>query len=84
MAATIAETHELPRKTAEAVMGDLVTLMVRHLKKGRKLRLSGFGILEVKKRAPRKGRNPRTGEEVKIKASKRVAFRASKELKDAL
>jgi nucleoid DNA-binding protein len=49
-----------------------------------KLRLAGLGILQVRKRAARMGRNPATGEAIKIKASKKVAFRAAKELKMAV
>jgi DNA-binding protein HU-beta len=66
------------------VLGDLVTLAVKHLKKGDRIRLGGLGILQVRKRAARMGRNPATGEAIKIKASKKVAFRAAKELKEAI
>jgi DNA-binding protein HU-beta len=69
---------------AEAVLGDLVTLTTRHLKRGDKIRLTGLGILQVRKRAARMGRNPATGETIKIKASKKVAFRAARELKEAV
>jgi nucleoid DNA-binding protein len=59
----------------------LVDLVTKHLKKGDRIRLVGLGILQVRKRAARMGRNPATGEAIKIEASKKVAFRASKELK---
>ena len=59
-------------------------LITKHLKKGARIRLNGLGILVVRKRGPRMGRNPATGEAIKIKASKKVAFRASKELKEAI
>jgi DNA-binding protein HU-beta len=65
-------------------MEDLVTLMTKHLKKGTRIRLNGLGILQVRKRAARMGRNPATGEAIKIKASKKVAFRPAKELKEAV
>jgi DNA-binding protein HU-beta len=52
--------------------------------KGNKIRVPGLGIFVVRKRAARMGRNPATGEAIKIKASKRVAFRAAKELKEAI
>jgi DNA-binding protein HU-beta len=55
-----------------------------HLKKGSRIRISGLGILQVRKRAARMGRNPATGEAIKIKASKKIAFRASKDLKEAV
>jgi DNA-binding protein HU-beta len=61
-----------------------VTLTTRHPKKGAKIRLNGIGILQVRKRAARMGRNPATGETIKIKASKKVAFRTAKELKEAV
>jgi DNA-binding protein HU-beta len=84
LAAELAESHDLPKKQAEAVLGDLVALTTKHLKKGDKIRLTGLGILQVRKRAARMGRNPATGEAIKIKASKKVAFRPVKELKEAV
>jgi DNA-binding protein HU-beta len=84
LAAALSDSHDLPKKQAEAVLGDLVTLTTRHLKKGDKIRLTGLGILQVRKRAARMGRNPATGESIKIKASKKVAFRPAKELKEAV
>jgi DNA-binding protein HU-beta len=84
LAAALSESHDLPKKQAEAVLGDLVALTTKHLKKGDKVRLAGLGILQVRKRAARMGRNPATGESIKIKASKKIAFRASKELKEAV
>ena len=84
LAATLADKHEMPKKQAEAVLGDLVTLTTKHLKKGDKIRLTGIGVLQVRKRAARMGRNPATGEAIKIKASKKVAFRPAKELKEAV
>jgi DNA-binding protein HU-beta len=84
LAAALAEDHDLPKRQAEAMLGDLVTLTTRHLKKGDKIRLSGLGILQVRKRLARMGRNPATGEAIKIKASKKVAFRPAKELKEAV
>ena len=74
----------MPKKQAEAILGDLVTLVTKHLKKGDRIRLVGLGVLVVRKRAARMGRNPATGEPIQIKASKKVAFRASKELKEAV
>lgn len=81
IAAELAESHELPKKQAEAMLGDLVALSTRHLRKGDKIRLTGLGILQVRSRPARMGRNPATGEAIKIKASKKVAFRPAKELK---
>jgi DNA-binding protein HU-beta len=84
IAATLAGDHEMPKKQAEAILGDLVSLVTKHLKKGDRIRLAGLGILVVRKRAARMGRNPATGEPIQIKASKKVAFRAAKELKESV
>ncbi|MGO9998494.1 MAG: HU family DNA-binding protein [Acetobacteraceae bacterium] len=84
LAAALADSHEMAKREAEAVLGDLVTLTTRHLKRGDKIRLTGLGILQVRKRAARMGRNPATGEAIKIKASKKIAFRPAKELKEAV
>ena len=84
LAAALAETHEMAKKQSELILNDLVDLVTKHLKKGDRIRLVGLGILQVRKRAARMGRNPATGEAIKINASKKVAFRASKELKEAV
>jgi DNA-binding protein HU-beta len=84
IAAELAEGHELPKKQAESILGDLVALTTRHLKKGDKIRLTGLGVLQVQNRAARMGRNPATGEAIQIKASKKIGFRPSKELKEAV
>jgi DNA-binding protein HU-beta len=84
IAAGVAESHEISKKLAEAVLDDLVTATAAHLKKGAKVRLTGLGILQVRSRAARMGRNPATGEAIKIKASKKIAFRPAKELKESV
>ena len=84
IAANLAESHEMSKKATEAVLGDLVGLVTKHLKKGDRIRIGGLGILVVRKRAARMGRNPATGEPIQIKASKKVAFRPAKELKEAV
>ena len=84
LAAAIAEDQELSKKQAEGILNDMVTRITKHLKKGARIRLNGLGILVVRKRAARMGRNPATGEAIKIKASKKVAFRAAKELKESI
>ena len=84
LAAKLAEDHSVPKKQAEALLSDMVGLIAKHLKKGNRLRLVGLGILQVRHRAARMGRNPATGEAIKIKASKKVAFRAAKDLKEAV
>jgi DNA-binding protein HU-beta len=84
LAAALAEEHELTKRQGEALLNDLIGLITKHLKKGEKIRIAGFGILQVRKRPARIGRNPATGEPIQIKASKKVAFRPSKELKLAV
>ena len=80
----LAEKHELSQKQGNAILEDLIGLISKHLKKGVRVRLNGLGILQVRKRAARMGRNPATGEAIKIKASKKVAFRVAKELKQSI
>lgn len=84
LAAQLAEQEGLSKKQAEAVLNGLVTAITKHLKKGSRIRISGFGILQVRNRPARMGRNPATGEQIKIKASKKVAFRVAKDLKEAV
>ena len=84
IAAEIAEAHELAANRTVAILNDTVGLLSKHLVKGNKVRIVGLGIFQVKKREARMGRNPQTGEPVKIKASKKVTFRPSKELKEAV
>lgn len=80
----LAETHELPKKQGLEMLAQTVEMITKHLKKGSRVRLAGLGILQVRKRPARMGRNPATGEAIKIKASKKVAFRAAKELKESI
>ena len=84
LAAALAEQHEMAKKQSEEILNDATGLLTKHLKKGERIRIAGLGILQVRKRAARMGRNPATGEPIKIKASKKVAFRASKDLKEAI
>ena len=84
LAAALAEEHQLTKRSGEALLGDLVGLITKHLKNGQRIRIAGLGILQVRKRAARMGRNPGTGEAIQIKASKKVAFRAAKDLKMAI
>ena len=84
LAASLAESHDLPKAQTNMMLTELVANLGKHLKKGSRIRISGLGILQVRKRAARMGRNPATGEAIKIKASKKIAFRASKDLKEAV
>ncbi|HEY1152710.1 MAG: HU family DNA-binding protein [Rhizobiales bacterium] len=84
LANRLAEDHELTKKQGQEMLTDLVGLITKHLKKGERVKIVGLGVLQVRKRAARMGRNPMTGEQIHIKAKKKVAFRASKELKEAI
>lgn len=84
IATELAKKHELSNKAAGEIIDDFVALTTRYLKKGARIRINGLGILSVRKRAARMGRNPATGEQIKIKASKKVSFRPSKELKESV
>ena len=84
LAAQLAEEHDLPKKQAETVLTGLVENIGKHLKKKSRIRIAGLGILQVRERPARMGRNPATGEAIKIKASKKVAFRPAKDLKESV
>ena len=84
LAVRFGESHNLPAKESQAMLDGVIGLLVDRLKAGDKLRLTGLGILEVRDRPARAGRNPATGETIQIAASKKIAFRPAKELKDAI
>ncbi|MGG4451055.1 HU family DNA-binding protein [Brevibacillus porteri] len=80
----VAETTELTKKDATKAVDAILDAIADALKEGDKVSLIGFGNFEVRERAARKGRNPQTGEEIEIAASKMPAFKPGKELKDAV
>jgi DNA-binding protein HU-beta len=84
LAANLAEKKDMSKKQVNEILEDFIKLMVKNLKSGNRIRMAGFGILQVRKRAARMGRNPATGETIQIPAKKKIAFRASKELKEAV
>lgn len=84
IAEAVAKKHDMPKKTVNGLLEDFVGTLGKHLKKGDKIRVVGLGIFQVRKRPARMGRNPATGEQIKIKASKKIAFRAAKDLKEAI
>jgi DNA-binding protein HU-beta len=84
LAYELAEQHQLTKKQSLETLEDLVGMISKHLKRGERVKLVGLGVLLVRSRAARVGRNPMTGEPINIKASKKVAFRASKDLKMAI
>ena len=84
LAPALAEANELTKKQMEIMLNSLVKVITTRLKAGDKVRLTGLGILQVRDRPARTGRNPATGEAIEIKASRKIAFSAAKELKDAI
>lgn len=71
-------------KQAEGAVNAVINSIQKGLKKDKKVQLIGFGSFEVRARKARKGRNPQTGETIKIKASKTVAFKAGRKIKDSI
>ena len=84
LVAAMAEKAGLSKKDAEAALKAFTDTVAEELKKGEKIALVGFGTFEVSERAAREGRNPQTGEPMKIAASKAPKFKAGKALKDAI
>ena len=82
LVAVMAERTEMSKKDAEKALKAFVDIIGEELKKGEKIQLVGFGTFEVSERAAREGRNPQTGETMKIAASKAPKFKAGKALKD--
>ena len=82
LVAAIAEKAELSKRDSEAALKAFTDIVAEELKKGEKIQLVGFGTFEVSERAAREGRNPQTGETMKIAASKAPKFKAGKALKD--
>ncbi len=74
----------ISKAAAQKAMDSFIDGIKKSLKKGNKVTLVGFGTFSVGKRAARKGRNPQTGETIKIKASKTPKFKAGKAFKDAI
>lgn len=84
LVAAVAEKAGVSKKDAEAVVAAFTDTVTKELKKGGKVSLVGFGTFEVSARSARTGRNPQTGEEMKIAASKAPKFKAGKAFKDAI
>ncbi len=80
----IADSADLSKASAARALDSAIDSITKALKKGDTVTLVGFGTFSVRKRAARSGRNPRTGETIKIKASKVPGFKAGKALKDAI
>ncbi|MBE3571418.1 MAG: HU family DNA-binding protein [Moorella humiferrea] len=84
LVASVAEKADLTKKEAEKVVGAVLASIEEALAQGDKVQLVGFGTFEVKERAARVGRNPRTGEEIKIAATRVPVFKPGKALKEAV
>ena len=84
LVAAMAENAGLSKKDAEKALKAFTDVVAAELKKGEKIQLVGFGTFEVSERAARTGRNPQTGKEMKIAASKAPKFKAGKALKDSI
>ena len=84
LVAAVAEQAGLSKKDAEAAVKAFTDVVAEALKAGDKIQLVGFGTFEVSERAARTGRNPQTGAEMTIAASKAPKFKAGKALKDSL
>ena len=84
LVASIAEKAAISKKDAEKALAAFVDTVSGELKAGGKIQLVGFGTFEVRERAARTGKNPRTGEKIQIAASKNPVFKAGNALKDAI
>ena len=84
LVAAMSDKAQLSKKDAEAALKAFTDVVAEELKKGEKIQLVGFGTFEVAERAARTGRNPQTGAEMKIAASKAPKFTAGKALKDSI
>ncbi len=82
--AAVAQKAELSKKDAEKAVNAVTASLTEALCNAEKVQLAGFGTFEVRSRGARTGKNPRTGESIKIAASKNAAFRAGKALKDLI
>ncbi len=82
--AQVAKNAGLENKTADAAVNAAIAVIAEALKAGEKVQITGFGTFEAREREERDGRNPRTGESIKIEASKTPAFKPGQTLKDAV
>ncbi|MBD8946217.1 MULTISPECIES: HU family DNA-binding protein [Congzhengia] len=84
LVSAMAEKADVTKKDAEKVLGAFIDVVGDALKKGDKIQLVGFGTFETRERAAREGKNPQTGEKIKIAACTVPAFKAGKALKDLI
>ena len=81
---TLASTTNLTRRDADVAVNSIFNLIIEQLRQGDKVQIVGFGCFEVRGRPARKGRNPMTGEAIDIDATRSVAFKPGKSIKDAM
>lgn len=84
LVAAVAEKADVSKKDAEAVINGFTEVVAETVASGDAVQMIGFGTFSLKERAARKGRNPQTGKEIDIAASRSVGFKVGKKLKDAL
>ena len=84
LVAAMAENAELTKKYSDKVLNAFISIVTNELKAGNKVVLPGFRTFETSERSEREGRNPQTGETMKIAACKAPKFKAGKTLKDAI
>jgi len=84
LVSSVAEKTNLTRKDAEKVLSAMLESIGEALSAGDKVQLVGFGTFETRERAARKGRNPQTGEEIDIAATKVPVFKAGKQLRESV
>lgn len=82
--AAVADDAGLTKSDAARVVGSVFETIASNLSRNNEVRVTGFGTFAVSKRAAREGRNPRTGEKIRIPASNQAKFKAGKALKDAI
>lgn len=84
LAAKVAERHDLTKRNADEIVSTVLKEITDSVAGGESVRLHGFGTFERRATAPRTGRNPQTGEEIRIPAGQKVAFRPTKAFKQTL
>jgi DNA-binding protein HU-beta len=80
----VAASENMSKAAAESCINAVLCAVGKGVAKDEKVQIAGFGTFSIRTRKARKGRNPRTGEEIMIKASKTVGFKAGKALREAL
>ena len=84
LVARLADTRGMSRKQVDELMNDLVDTIVKSVKKGESVKIPGLGIFRLRKMKARIGRNPQTGESIKIPARKKVGFSVAKTFKESV